>query len=411
MQNRGDNVLMNTYGHFPITIEKGEGIYLYDNKGKKYLDFVAGIAVNALGTGNEKLVKAISDQAAKLIHCSNLYYNEPQVKLAEMLTEKTDFDKVFFCNSGAEAVECMLKLCRKYAYKKHKTDCAEGSCGCCAGGMMPTEIIAMENSFHGRTYGSLTVTGQPKYHKGFRPMLPDVNYVPYNDFDALASAVSDKTCAVLMEVIQGEGGLIPADKEYLQKVRKLCDEKGILLVFDEIQSGIGRSGELYAHQAMGVTPDIITSAKGLAGGVPIGAVLAKDFVASAYENGDHGSTFGGNPLACSAALAVLGEIYDNDLLSHVKEAGAYLTEKLNEIAGKYKTSDGKPIIKAVRGMGLMQGIELDESVVPKDIIGKCIEGGLLLVGAGASVIRFVPPLIVTKEQIDDAMSILENALK
>lgn len=393
---RGDKVLMNTYGHFPICIEKGEGVYLYDSNGKKYLDFVAGIAVNTLGSGNIKLIKAISEQAEKLIHCSNLYYTLPQIELAEMLTANTAFDKVFFCNSGAEAIECMLKLCRKYAATKSAEAGSDTA---------PSEIIAMQNSFHGRTYGSLTLTAQPKYHKGFEPLLPDIKYVPYNDFKALLSTISGNTAAIIMEVIQGEGGIIPAEKEYLKKVRELCNETGVLLVFDEIQTGIGRSGHLYAHQAVGITPDIITSAKGLAGGVPIGAVLARDFAAKSFAPGDHGSTFGGNPLACSAALAVLDELLNNGLLDHIKDVGEYLGKQLNSLKNKNNS------IKDVRGVGLMRGIELYDSVSSNEIINKCIDHGLLLIGAGKNVIRFVPPLTIEKSHIDKAIATLSEALK
>lgn len=389
---KGSEVLMNTYGHFPVCIDHGEGVYLYGNDGKKYLDFVAGIAVNSLGSAHPALTEAITKQAAKLMHCSNLYYTQEQLKLAEILTENTDFDKVFFCNSGAEAVEGALKLARKYQYMKKPED----------GQSAKNEIIAMKGSFHGRTFGSLSVTAQPKYQEAFRPMLPGVKYADFNDFDSVLEAACENTAAIITEVIQGEGGLIPAEKDFLVKLRTLCDEKDIVLIFDEIQSGAGRSGELYAYQAVGVTPDIITSAKGLAGGIPVGAILACDKVASAAENGDHGSTFGGNPLTCAAGLAVMNEILNNGILENVKECGKYLTEKLNALKEKY------PVIKEVRGFGLMQGIELDTA--PKDIISKCIENGLLLVGAGTNVIRFVPPLIIEKEHIDEMADILDRAL-
>ena len=387
-QERGDKVLINTYGHFPVCIERGEGVWMYDDEGKKYLDFVAGIAVNSLGSAHPRLVKAIADQAENLIHCSNLYYTDQQLKLAEMLTENTDFDRVFFCNSGAEAIEGALKLCRKYAALKDPEK---------------TQIIAMENSFHGRTYGSLTVTAQPKYQKNFGPMVPDVLYSPYNDFEALASKVTDKTAAILMEVIQGEGGITPADVDFLKKTRALCDEKDIVLVFDEIQSGVGRTGDLYAYMTVGVVPDVITSAKGLAGGVPIGAVLAKEKVAEAFTPGDHGSTFGGNPLACSAGLVVLDELLNNGVLANAKEMGEFLGETLENLKAKHPDT-----IKEARGLGLMRGIEL--TCEPKEIINKCIERGLLLVSAGTNVIRFVPPLIVNDNQIAIMADILDDVL-
>ena len=257
----GSDVVMNTYTRYPVALDHGDGAYMWDIDGKKYVDFVGGIAVNSLGCNNEKLVKKISEQAAKLIHCSNLYYTEPQIQLANMLVQNSDFDKVFFCNSGAEANEAALKLCRKYAKLKNK----KGS-----------DIITMIKSFHGRTYGAVTATGQDKYHKGLDPLLPGIKYAEYNNIESLKSVVDENTCAIMMEVIQGEGGIIPAEKEYLQAVRKLCDENDILLVFDEVQTGVGRSGELFAYQVYGVAPDIATLAKGLAGGVPIGAMLATD---------------------------------------------------------------------------------------------------------------------------------------
>jgi len=383
----GEKYVMNTYSRYPLCIVRGEGMYLWDDAGKKYLDFVAGIAVNSLGSAHPALSKAISEQAQKLIHCSNLYYNEPQVALAKMLVENTGFDKVFFCNSGAEAVEASLKLCRKNAVKK---------------GLPGRDIITMEHSFHGRTYGAVTATGQEKYQKGLDPLLPGIRHVPYNDFEALASAADENVCAVLMEVMQGEGGIIPADAEYLRKVRALCDEKGIMLVFDEVQTGVGRTGELYAHQYYKVQPDAIASAKGLAGGVPIGALLATKEAASAFSPGDHASTFGGNPLAAAAGCVVLTELIQNGLLEHIREMGAYLSEKLKALAKK------KDIIKEVRGIGLMQGIELSCEAAP--VIKNCMEKGLLLVGAGANVIRFVPPLIVEKEHIDEMLSVLEAVL-
>ena len=333
-------------------------------------------------------MKTIAEQAEKLIHCSNLYYTDQQLKLAEMLTENTDFDRVFFCNSGAEAIEGALKLSRKYASLKDPEK---------------NEIIAMENSFHGRTCGSLTVTAQPKYQKHFGPLLPGVVYSPYNDFDALASKVTDKTAAIIMEVIQGEGGITPADTDFLKKTRALCDEKDIVLIFDEIQSGVGRTGDLYAYMTAGVIPDVITSAKGLAGGVPIGAILAKDKVASAFEPGDHGSTFGGNPLACAAGLVVLDELLNNGVMENAKEMGEFLGETLEALKAKHPNT-----IKDVRGIGLMRGIQL--TCDPKEIINTCLERGLLLVSAGGNVIRFVPPLIVGDTHIALMADILDDAL-
>lgn len=385
---RGAKVVMNTYSRFPIAFDRGKGVYVWDTDGKKYLDFVAGIAVNSLGHGSEKLAKNIAEQAMKLIHVSNLYYTEPQITLAEMICEHSDFDKVFFCNSGAESIEAALKICRKYATMKGKPG---------------RDIITMEHSFHGRTYGAVTATGQEKYHKGLEPMLPDVNHVPFNNIKALKAAVNENTCGIFLEPIQGEGGIHPADKEYLKAVRALCDEKDIVLVFDEIQCGVGRSGELFAYQALGVKPDAATFAKGLAGGVPIGALMTTDKLAQAFQPGDHASTFGGNSLATSAGTVVMDELFNNGVLENVRAQGEYLTSKLMELKDKYD------IITDVRGMGLMQGIEL--SIPASPVVADSIENGLLLVGAGTNVIRFVPALIIKKEEIDEAMAILEKALE
>ncbi|MBS4960208.1 MAG: acetylornithine transaminase [Clostridiales bacterium] len=383
---RGSRVIMNTYSRFPVALDHGEGMYVWDVNGKKYLDFVAGIAVNSLGYAHPKLVENIARQAEKLIHVSNLYYTEPQISLAEMLVKHSDFDKVFFCNSGAEAIEASLKLCRKYGTLKGKEN---------------GEIITMVKSFHGRTFGAVTATGQEKYQKGLGPMLPGIKHVPFNDFEALKDAVTDKTCGILLEPIQGEGGIIPADIQYLKQVRALCDEKDILLVFDEIQCGVGRSGELFAYQVFGVKPDAATFAKGLAGGVPIGALMTTDQAAAAFQPGDHASTFGGNPLATSCGMVVMRELFENGLLENVKKQGAYLTEKLLELKKKHK------VMKDVRGFGLMQGIEL--TIPAGSIVSDCINRGVLLVGAGPNVIRFVPALIVSEKEIDEAIHIVDEA--
>lgn len=386
---RGKKVIMNTYNRYPIAIEHGEGAYVWDTEGKKYLDFVAGIAVNSLGNNNEKLVKAISEQASKVIHCSNYYWNEPMIELAELLVENTCFDRVFYCNSGAEANEGALKLARKYATKYHKND-------------IRFEIVSMKNSFHGRTYAAITATGQPKYQKGLNPLMPGIKYAEFNDFDSLKKAVNSKTCAVILEPIQGESGIHPASKEYLQKVRDLCDLNDILLIFDEVQCGVGRTGELCAYQYYDIEPDVLTFAKGLAGGVPIGALLTKEKAAQAFEPGDHASTFGGNPLATAAGKTVIKELLENGVLENVYKQGNYLTSKLNELKSK------KDVIKEIRGIGLMQGIELD--VLASDIINKAMEKGLLLASAGSNVIRFVPSLIVTSEQIDEMIDILSECI-
>lgn len=385
---QGSNVVMNTYSRFSVALDHGEGAYVWDIEGKKYLDFVGGIAVNALGCNYKRLVDKIAEQASKLIHCSNLYYTMPQIELAQMLVDHSDFDKVFFCNSGAESNESALKLCRKYGTKK---------------GIESGEIITMVKSFHGRTFGAVTATGQLKYQKGLGAMLPGISYVPYNDFEALKAALTPNTCGILMEVMQGEGGIIPADKEYLQKVRKLCDEKDILLIFDEVQTGVGRCGELFAYQVYGVAPDAATFAKGLAGGVPIGALMANNKAAAAFQPGDHASTFGGNSLATAAATVVLDELLNHGILDNVKKQGVYLSKKLNELKDKYD------FITDVRGFGLMQGIEL--TIPGSSIISACIEKGLLLVGAGTNVIRFVPPLIISENEIDEAIKVLDTVLE
>lgn len=381
----GEKYVMKTYSRFPLTFEKGEGMYVYDENGKEYLDFVAGIAVNSLGHNHPKLVKAISEQAAKLIHISNLYYTKPQCTLAQKLVENGDLDKVFFCNSGAEAIESALKLARKYGSKTGRQ-----------------EIITMHRSFHGRTFGAVTATGQDHYHEGFGDMLPNINYAEFNDFESVKNTVTENTVAILMEPVQGEGGIIPAEKEFLENVRALCDEKDILLMFDEVQCGVGRLGTLFAYQTFGVVPDVLSTAKGIAGGVPCGLMMAKEKAAKAFVPGDHASTFGGNPLATAAGNVVVDELLGG-LLDNVKKQGNYLREKLEEIASKHKE-----LVKEVRGIGLMQGIELSEPA--GEYIAKAIDMGLLLVGAGKYIIRFVPSLIVSEEDIDKAMDILDKAL-
>lgn len=386
----GKEVIMNTYNRYPIVIHRGEGSYVWDTDGKKYLDFVAGIAVNSVGNANEKLVKAISEQASKIIHCSNYYWNEPMIELGKLLIDNTCFDKVFFCNSGAEANEGAFKLARKYAVKYHADE-------------IRFEIISMKNSFHGRTYAAITATGQEKYQKGLNPLLPGIKHVEFNNFDKLKKAVNSKTCAIILEPIQGESGVHPANLDYLQKVRKLCDDLDILLIFDEVQCGVGRTGQLCAYQHYDVEPDVLTFAKGLAGGIPIGALLAKQKAADAFQPGDHASTFGGNPLAASAGTVVIKEILENGLLENVKQCGHYLNSKLNEL--KFSNPE---IIKDVRGFGLMQAIEL--TVPSSDVIDRAIEKGLLLASAGANVIRFVPSLNINNSEIDEMINILSECI-
>lgn len=381
---QGEKVVMHTYNRFPIALEKGDGMYVYDENGKKYLDFVAGIAVNSLGHNHKKLVETIAKQAQTLIHCSNLYWTKPQVSLATKLVENSDFDKIFFCNSGAESIEAGLKIARRYGSATGRS-----------------EVITMKNSFHGRTFGAVTATGQPHYQENFGELLPGIKYAEYNNFESLLETVSDKTCAILLEPVQGEGGIHPADVEYLKKVRKLCDDRDMVLLFDEVQCGVGRLGTLFAYQTFGVVPDAVCTAKGIAGGVPMGLMAAKQKLADCFKAGDHASTFGGNPLASAAGNVVVDELLGG-LLDNVKTNGAYLTEKLNELKDKYD------VITDVRGIGFMQGIEL--SIPVADVVKQTIENGLLLVNAGKNVIRFVPSLIATKEDIDEAMKILDSVL-
>lgn len=384
----GKKVFLNTYNRFPITFESGKGVYLYDTDGKEYLDFVAGIAVNSLGYGNEVYKKALKAQIDQLMHVSNLYYNIPAVTLGEKLTALSGFEKVFFCNSGAEAIEAALKLSRMYGSKFKENE--------------PSKIIAMKNSFHGRTYGAVTATGQLKYQKHLGGLVPNIVHVEFNDFEALKKEVDNTTCAVLLEPVQGEGGILPADKEYLQKVRALCDEKDIVLVYDEVQCGIGRIGSLFAFQYYDVKPDVVVMAKGLGGGFPIGAILVNAKTEKAFEPGNHASTFGGNALACAAASAVLSEIADKKLLDNVKTQGDLLKSELIKLKEKYA------FIKDVRGVGLMLGMELNIPV--RDIISECIKNGLLIVNAGENILRFVPPLVIAKQDIMKCIKILDKVL-
>lgn len=381
--------IMNTYGRFDVIFEKGKGARLFDSKGKEYIDFVSGVAVNCLGHANDKIVNTIKSQAEKLMHISNYYWNQNAMDLAEKLCKNTDHQKVFFCNSGTESIETALKLSRKYGRMVGTDD--------------KSEIIYMDNSFHGRTMGSLSVTGQPKYQKQFKPLIGNVKSVQFNDMEEIKSAISDNTCAVIVEPIQGEGGIICAHKEYLQLLRDLCDEHNALLVFDEVQCGVGRSGKLFAYQKFGVVPDVICMAKALGGGFPIGAVLAKEKAASAFVPGDHGNTFGGNPMGTAIGLCILNELIDGKVIDSVDEKGEYIKSKLVKLQEKYNC------IKEIRGMGLLIGMQL--SIDIKGVINKCFEKGLLLITAGADVVRILPPLNVEKKDIDDAFEILEEVFK
>lgn len=379
---------MPVFARYPMVISHGEGAYVTDTDGNRYLDFFAGIAVNALGHAHPNLVKAVAEQAAKVIHCSNLYYTEVQAQLIEKLAALSGLDKVFLANSGAEANEGALKLARKYG----KTIADD-----------KYEIITANHCFHGRTLMTLTATAQPKYQAGYEPLPQGFTYIDYNDIAALENAISDKTCAVVLEPIQGEGGVnVPAD-DYLQKVRALCDKYGALLIFDEVQTGIGRTGKMFAYEHFGIKPDIVTLAKGLAGGVPIGAFLATDKVASAFHPGDHGSTFGGNPLACAASKAVLDTIFEDDLLDNVNEVGAYLMDAIRALGEKYPT-----IIRSVRGKGFMVGIELTRE--GREIVQACLDAKLIINCTAGNVLRLVPSLTIGKQQVDEMITILDAVL-
>jgi acetylornithine/N-succinyldiaminopimelate aminotransferase len=381
---------MNTFGdRVPVCFEYGKGMNLWDTEGKMYYDFLGGIAVNVLGHAHPALVNAICEQASKLIHCSSLYYIEAQAKLAKMIVENSCADRVFFANSGAEANEGAIKLAKIYFKKKGMNE--------------KYGIITAVNSFHGRTLTTVAATGQEKYHKDYIPLPPGFGHVPLNDIDALKNAINENTCAIMLEPIQGESGVRPAEESYLQEVRKLCDEKGLLLIFDEVQCGMGRTGKLFGYQHSGIEPDIFTLAKGLAGGVPIGALCAKEFVAQAFAPGDHGSTFGGNPLACAAGLAVMKTILEEDLPGKAMLMGNYFKEKLANLKSKHS------IIKEVRGKGLIIGVELNEEKAV-EIKNECFKKGYLVGSVGKSVLRMLPPLIVRKDDIDGFICTLDNIL-
>lgn len=384
-----EKALLHTYNRYQVVLERGEGVYLYDMEGKKYLDFVSGIAVFALGYGNREYNDALKAQIDKIIHTSNYYYNIPAIEAAKKLKKVSGMDRVFFTNSGAEAVEGAIKAARKYAYLKDgKTD---------------HEIIAMEHSFHGRTMGALSVTGNPHYREAFEPMIGNIRFARLNDFDSVMANVNEKTCAILLETVQGEGGLYPAEEAFLQKLRKLCDERDILLILDEIQCGMGRTGYFYAWQKFGVKPDIMTTAKALGCGVPVGAFLMTEKVGQkSLKAGDHGTTYGGNPLACAAICKVL-DLYEKEhILEKVRETGAYLEEKLDALAAEFD------VVETRRGAGLMQGLVCREPV--GEIINKAMEKGLILINAGSNIIRFVPALIISREHIDEMTGILRECL-
>ena len=381
-----DRYIMSTYKRFPVVLTRGLGVHVWDSDGRCYLDLVAGIAVCALGHAHPAVVSAIKQQVENLSHVSNLYYIAPQIMLARLLVENTPFDKVFFCNSGAEANEAAIKLARKYMSEQ-----------------MPGhyELITLHNSFHGRTLTTVTATAQERFHVGFAPLPEGFRYVPYNNLQALEEAITEKTCGVMVEPIQGESGVVLPAPGYLQGIRRICDEKGLLMIADEVQTGIGRTGALFACEQEKVVPDIITSAKALGNGFPIGACLAKEKIASAFGPGTHGSTFGGNPLACAAALATLETILNANVLENCRKVGEYFLSRLSELKEKHSQ------IREVRGRGLMLAVEL--SIPGAGIVSDCMGKGLLINCTNENVLRFVPPLIITKQDVDKAIGILDEA--
>ena len=384
-----EKVVAHTYARYPVVLVKGKGTRVWDADGKEYLDFVAGLAVCNLGHCHPKVVKAIQDQAERLIHVSNFYYIQPQIELASLLCKHSFAKKVFFCNSGAEANEGAIKLARKYAKEKMEGD--------------KYEILTMERSFHGRTLTTLTATAQEKFHKGFAPLTPGFKYVPFNDLAAVRNAIGSKTCAVMLEPVQGEGGVNCPLEGYLKGLRELCDEKGILLIFDEVQVGMGRTGRLFAYEEEGVVPDMVTLAKSLGGGVPIGALLMKDQVAEGFKPGDHASTFGGNPLVTAAGVAAVTAILEEGMLENCRKVGGYFLLKLKEMASKFS------FIQEVRGRGLILGMELKMEGGP--IVKQMMEKGILINCTMGNVLRFLPPLIVRKEEVDQVVNTLEEVFK
>ncbi len=384
-----ETALLHTYNRFQVVLDKGEGVYLYDMEGKKYLDFCAGIAVFALGYGNKIYNDALKEQIDKVIHTSNYYYNIPAIEAAKKLKKISWMDRVFFTNSGAESIEGAIKAARKYAYLKD--------------GRTDHEIIAMEHSFHGRTMGALSVTGNKKYREAFEPMIGNIRFATLNDFQSVLDQVTDKTCAILFETVQGEGGIYPATEEFMKQVKALCEERDILMILDEIQCGMGRCGEYYAWQRYGIKPDIMTSAKALGCGVPVGAFMMTEKVAAhSLTSGDHGTTYGGNPLAGAAINVVLDLFEENHIIEHVNQIGDYLANRLDELVDKYD------FITERRGVKLMQGLVFDRPV--GDIIGKALEKGLILINAGPNIIRFVPPLVIEEEHVDKMIEILTSCL-
>ena len=386
---RAEQVILHTYNRFQIVLEKGQGVRLYDVEGKEYLDFAAGIAVFALGYNNPEYSQALKDQIDKIIHTSNLYYNKPMIEAAEKLVKASGLSKVFFTNSGTEAIEGAIKVARKYAYLKD--------------GCTDHEIIAMEHSFHGRSLGALSVTGNTHYQEPFKPLIGGVKFARFNDLESVKAQITDKTCGIIMETVQGEGGIYPADPEFIKEVRKLRDERDILLILDEIQCGMGRTGDMFACQGYGVMPDVMTCAKALGCGVPVGAFVLNEKTANAsLVPGDHGTTYGGNPFACAAVSKVFELFEKEKIVEHVRQITPYLEKKLDVLVDKYD------FITARRGKGLMQGLVLEGKPVG-EVVTKAIENGLLVISAGSNVLRLVPPLVITEADIDEMIEKLEKS--
>ncbi len=386
---REEGAMLHTYNRFPVVLEKGEGVYLYDTDGKKYLDFAAGIAVEALGYGNRKYNDALKDQIDKLMHTSNLYYNLPIMEAAEKILKVSKMDRVFFTNSGTEAIEGAIKAAKKYAYTRD--------------GHTDHEIIAMNHSFHGRSLGALSVTGNKHYQEPFEPLLGGIRFADFNDLESVKAQLTDRTCAILFETVQGEGGIYPATQEFMDGIEKICKERDILLILDEIQCGMGRTGEMFAWQGYGVKPDIMTSAKALGCGVPVGAFLMTERIAEkSLKPGDHGTTYGGNPFVGAAVSTVLDIFEELNLPAHVKEISAYLEKKLDALVDKYDCLTQR------RGVGLIQGVVTTKPV--GEITSKALEEGLLIISAGSDVLRFVPPLVIEKEHVDEMIEKLDHTL-
>lgn len=386
---REEGAMLHTYNRFPVVLEKGEGVYLYDTDGKKYLDFAAGIAVEALGYGNQKYNDALKNQIDRLMHTSNLYYNPPIMEAAEKILKVSKMDRVFFTNSGTEAIEGAIKAAKKYAYTRD--------------GHTDHEIIAMNHSFHGRSLGALSVTGNKHYQEPFEPLLGGIRFADFNDLESVKAQLTDRTCAILFETVQGEGGIYPATQEFMDGIEKICKERDILLILDEIQCGMGRTGEMFAWQGYGVKPDIMTSAKALGCGVPVGAFLMTERIAEkSLKPGDHGTTYGGNPFVGAAVSTVLDIFEELNLPAHVKEISAYLEEKLDALVDKYDCLTQR------RGVGLIQGVVTTKPV--GEITSKALEEGLLIISAGSDVLRFVPPLVIEKEHVDEMIEKLDHTL-